>query len=175
LTDREISRRRNSGAGWISLGFVALIAAVFLKAFWSGILADSFVEPILVLAPMADVTDAAFRRIIAKYGKPDVMWTEFDSADGLIRANEKGKRKLMRDLLYSKKERPIVAQLFSANPEYMYKAARLARELGFDGLDINMGCPDRGIEKQRAGAALMKNPRLAREVLRAAKAFASPK
>jgi len=125
-------------------------------------------EPILVLAPMADVTDAAFRRIIAKYGKPDAMWTEFVSADGLIRANEKGKRKLMRDLLYSKKERPIVAQLFSANPEYMYKAAQLVAELGFDGLDINMGCPDRGIEKQGAGAALIKDPKQARRVLNAA-------
>ncbi len=125
-------------------------------------------EPILVLAPMADVTDAAFRRIIAKYGKPDAIWTEFVSADGLVRANEKGKRKLMTDLLYTKKERPIVAQLFSSNPEYMYQAARLVAELGFDGLDINMGCPDRGIEKQGAGAAMIKDPRLAREVLRAA-------
>ena len=126
-------------------------------------------EPIIVLAPMADVTDSAFRRVIAKYGKPDVIWTEFVSADGLIRANPKGKAKLMRDLLYSETERPIVAQLFSSNPEYMYSAAKLVRELGFDGIDINMGCPDRSIEKQKAGAAMMKNPRLAREIIRAAK------
>jgi nifR3 family TIM-barrel protein len=124
--------------------------------------------PIMVLAPMADVTDAAFRRIIAKYGKPDVMWTEFVSADGLVRATSEGKKKLMRDLLYDETERPIVAQLFSCNPEYMYSAAKLVREMGFDGLDINMGCPDRSVEKQGAGAALMKNPRRAREVLRAA-------
>lgn len=126
-------------------------------------------EPIIVLAPMADVTDSAFRRVIAKYGKPDVIWAEFVSADGLIRANPKGKAKLMRDLLYSETERPIVAQLFSSNPEYMYSAAKLVRELGFDGVDINMGCPDRSIEKQKAGAAMMKNPRLAREIIRAAK------
>lgn len=126
------------------------------------------VEPIMVLAPMADVTDAAFRRIIVKYGKPDALWTEFVSADGLIRATPEGKRKLLRDLLFDDSERPIVAQLFSKNPEYMYNAAKLIREMGFDGLDINMGCPDRSIEKQGAGAALMKNPRLAREVLRAA-------
>jgi nifR3 family TIM-barrel protein len=125
-------------------------------------------EPIMTLAPMADVTDAAFRCIIAKYGKPDVMWTEFVSADGLIRATPEGKKKLLRDLLYDESERPIVAQLFSSNPEYMYGAAKLVREMGFDGLDINMGCPDRGIEKQGAGAAMMKNARRAREVLRAA-------
>lgn len=125
-------------------------------------------EPIMVLAPMADVTDAAFRRVIAKYGKPDALWTEFVSADGLMRANAEGKKKLLRDLLYDESERPIVAQLFSSNPEYMYGAAKLVREMGFDGLDINMGCPDRSVERQSAGAAMMKKPTRAREVLRAA-------
>ncbi len=125
----------------------------------------------MVLAPMANVTDAAFRRIIAKYGKPDVMWTEFVSADGLMSA---GKEKLMVDLRYSENERPIVAQLFSGNPEKMYEAGKLVKKLGFDGLDINMGCPDRSIEKSGAGAALIKNPALARAVLRSAKEGAYP-
>ncbi|KKW09444.1 MAG: tRNA-dihydrouridine synthase [Candidatus Kaiserbacteria bacterium GW2011_GWA2_49_19] len=125
------------------------------------------VEPIMVLAPMADVTDAAFRRIIAKYGKPDVMWTEFVSADGLC--HPKGREKLLIDLSYTEGERPIVAQLFTGHPEKMYEAAKLVQELGFDGLDINMGCPDRKVEKQCAGAALMKNSELARAVIRAAK------
>ena len=123
-------------------------------------------KPIMALAPMANVTDAAFRRVIAKYGKPDVMWTEFVSADGLMSA---GRDKLLIDLAYTEAERPIVAQLFSGNPEKMFEAGKLVKELGFDGLDINMGCPDRSIEKSGAGAALIKNPRLAREVLRAAK------
>lgn len=126
-------------------------------------------KPIMVLAPMADVTDAAFRRVIAKYGKPDVIWTEFVSADGIVHAAPAGKAKLMRDLLYTEAERPIVAQFFTSKPENMYKAAVLARELVFDGIDINMGCPDKSIEKQGAGAAMIKNPRLAREVIRAAK------
>jgi nifR3 family TIM-barrel protein len=126
-------------------------------------------RPILVLAPMADVTDAAFRRIIAARGKPDVTWTEFVSADGLARADERGKGKLMRDLLFTDAERPIVAQFFTATPEYMRQAAELAVRLGFDGIDINMGCPDRGIERQGAGAALIKTPKLARELIRAAK------
>lgn len=120
----------------------------------------------MVLAPMANVTDAAFRRIIAKYGKPDVTWTEFVSADGLFMG---GRGALLKDLMYSESERPIVAQFFTSRPEMMEKAASLASELGFDGVDINMGCPDRTVEKQKAGAALMKNPKLAREIIRAAK------
>lgn len=139
-------------------------------------------RPIMVLAPMADVTDAAFRRIIAKYGKPNVIWTEFVSADGLALAPEAppdsptakpwragGKKKLLKDLEYSEAERPIVAQFFTSSPEYMKKAAELAAKLGFDGVDINMGCPDRSVEKQGAGASLMRNVSLARELVRAAK------
>ena len=126
-------------------------------------------KPFFALAPMEDVTDAAFRRLIAKYGKPDVFYTEFTSADGLVRADESGKRKLLKKLEYSEAERPVVAQLFSAEPEYMEAGARLAADLGFDGIDINMGCPDRSVEKQGCGAALMKNPTLARELIRAAK------
>lgn len=132
-----------------------------------------------MLAPLANVTDASFRRVIAQYsahtrtdgtvGGPDVMWTEFVSADGLMRATEEGKRKLMADLIYVDAERPIVAQLFSSHPEYMEGAARLCAELGFDGIDINMGCPDKTIEKQGCGSAMIKNPVRAQEVIRAAK------
>ncbi len=116
---------------------------------------------------MADVTDMAFRCVIAKYGKPDVMWTEFVSADGLC--HEKGREKLLKDLEYTESERPIVAQLFTAHPLKMEGAARLCQKLGFDGIDINMGCPDKSIEKQGAGAALIKSPKIAREIIRAAK------
>lgn len=133
-------------------------------------------EPLFVLAPMADVTDASFRRVIAKHSKmgtpeggPDVMWTEFVSADGLCRATPEGKSKLMKDLIYDESERPIVAQLFSSRPEMMEQAAKLVTELGFDGIDINMGCPDKGIEKQGAGAAMIKDPKRAQEVIAAAK------
>ncbi len=124
-------------------------------------------KPFFVLAPMADVTDAAFRRIITKYGKPDVMWTEFVSADGL--AHPLAREKLKIDLAYTEAERPIVAQLFSSNPENMFAAAKFCAELGFDGIDINMGCPDKSIEKQGAGAAMIKNPEAARAVIRAAR------
>jgi nifR3 family TIM-barrel protein len=121
-------------------------------------------KPIFVLAPMANVTDAAFRRVIAKYGKPDVMWTEFVACDGLVSA---GRDKLLVDFMYSETERPIVAQIFGSNPENFYKTALLIQELGFDGIDINMGCPDRNVEKQGGGACLIKHPLLAQEVIRA--------
>ena len=124
-------------------------------------------NPIFCLAPMADVTDCAFRQIIAKYGQPDVFWTEFVSADGL--AHPEARRKLLIDLKYSEKERPIVAQIFGGKPENIKIASALCKELGFDGIDINMGCPDRSVEKQGAGAAMIKPPKLAREIIRAAK------
>ncbi len=133
-------------------------------------------KPLFVLAPMADVTDCAFRQMIAKYsrhgeegGGPDVFWTEFVSADGLCSA---GREVLLRDFVFTNKEHPIVAQIFSSNPENMRKTAELIAELGFDGIDINMGCPDKSIEKQGSGAAHMKDIKHAQEVIRAAMAGA---
>ncbi len=135
---------------------------------------DSLPHPFFVLAPMADVTDEAFRQIIAKHsrhgqvgGGPDVFWTEFVSADGLASG---GREVLKRDLAYSHGEHPIVAQIFGSNPDNIFTAAKLCRELGFDGVDINMGCPDRSIEKQGAGAAHIKDPATAARVIAAAKA-----
>jgi nifR3 family TIM-barrel protein len=134
------------------------------KGFWK-----KLKKPIFVLAPMADVTDAAFRKIISKYGKPDVLWTEFVSADGLFLG---GKDALIKNLKFTKKEKPIIAQFFTNKPEMMKKAAKLAVKMGFDGIDINMGCPDRSIVRQGAGSALIKTPELAREIIREAKAGA---
>jgi nifR3 family TIM-barrel protein len=133
-----------------------------MKNFWT-----KLKRPFFCLAPMADVTDPAFRRIIAKYGKPGVFYTEFVSADGLV--HPKGREKLLPLLQFSKKERPIVAQIFTAKPDKAREAAKIIADLGFDGLDINMGCPHDAVVKQNAGAALMKNPKLAREIIRAAK------
>jgi nifR3 family TIM-barrel protein len=116
---------------------------------------------------MADVTDCAFRKIIAKYGKPDIFWTEFVSADGL--AHPVAREKLLIDLRFSKSEHPIIAQIFGANADNIFKASALCKKLGFDGIDINMGCPDRSVERQGAGACMIKNPKLAREIIRAAK------
>ena len=119
------------------------------------------------MAPMADVTDSAFRQVVLSCGKPDVFYTEFVSADGLC--SEKGSPKLMPHLVFKKNERPIVAQFFGANPENFYKCAQLAVELGFDGIDINMGCPSGKIVKHDSGAGLIRTPELAKEIIRETK------
>ncbi len=137
-------------------------ARVSKKGFWA-----KLKRPFFILAPMANVTDSPFRRVISQCGKPNVFFTEFISADGL--ASEKGRSRLMKDLEFTEVERPIVAQFFTSKPEHMYEAAKLARELGFDGIDINMGCPDRKVEKQGAGAKLILNPKLAKEIILATK------
>ncbi len=130
------------------------------------IFARKLKKPFFCLAPMADVTDAAFRQIICKYGKPDIFWTEFVSADGL---SSPGREVLKNNLIYSKKEKPIIAQLFSSNPDKMRQAACYVATLGFDGIDINMGCPDRSVEKQGAGAAMMKDMEKAGKIIQAVK------
>ncbi len=132
-----------------------------MKKFW-----EKLPKPFFCLAPMADVTDAAFRRMFAKYGKPDVTWTEFVSADGLA---SEGRKILSYDLMYTEKERPIIAQLFSSHPSKMREAACYVASLGFDGIDINMGCPDRSVEKQGAGAAMIKDMKKAGEIIQAVK------
>lgn len=118
---------------------------------------------------MEDVTDAAFRALIAQKGGPHVVYTEFTSADGLVFADAAGQKKLRKKLEFSENERPVVAQLFTASPERMEKAAALVQELGFDGIDINMGCPDRSVEKSGCGSAMIQNPERAKEIIRAAK------
>jgi nifR3 family TIM-barrel protein len=139
------------------------------KNFW-----QDLKKPFFCLAPMSDVTDIAFRFILAKYGKDRenkdrvVFWTEFVAADGL--ANKLAKKKLSHMLEYSERERPIVAQVFGANPENMKKACQYVASLGFDGIDINMGCPDKSVVAQGAGAGLIKTPKLAREIIQAAHA-----
>ncbi|MBI2674382.1 MAG: tRNA-dihydrouridine synthase family protein [Candidatus Yanofskybacteria bacterium] len=119
-------------------------------------------KPFFVLAPMANVTDWAFRKVVAKCGRPNVFYTEFLSCDGILH----DKTKFEKELYFEKSEKPIVVQFFGSKPENFYKCAQLARELGFDGIDINMGCPDRNVEKQGAGAALIKNHKLAQEIVK---------
>ncbi len=128
-------------------------------------------RPIMAMAPMANVTDAAFRLLFLKYGKPDVFWTEFVSVEGLLSA---GREELLMDFWHSPLEKPIVAQIFGSKPEQFEKGALMAKELGFDGIDINMGCPDKSIEKSGAGANLIKNPKLAREIIAACKKAGLP-
>ena len=120
-------------------------------------------KPFFILAPMADVTDMAFRQIVVSCGKPDVMFTEFVSCDGLC--SEIGKPKLLPHLKFSDNERPIIAQFFGSKPENFYRCAQLAVELGFDGIDINMGCPVSKVLKQGSCASLILNPELAKNIV----------
>ena len=121
---------------------------------------------------MSDVTDFAFRSILAKYSKNRenknkvIFWTEFVAADGL--ANKFARKKLAHILKFKENERPIVAQVFGANPENMKIACQYIASLDFDGIDINMGCPDKSVVAQGAGSALIKTPKLAREIIQAA-------
>jgi nifR3 family TIM-barrel protein len=136
------------------------------KGFWA-----TLTRPITVLAPMLDVTDAAFRIHIARCGKPDVIYTEFVSVDGLC---SRGRDNLLRLLHYTEIERPIVVQFFGKNPAHFEESARLAQELGFDGIDINMGCPDKSVCQGGGGAALIKTPDLAKEIVAATIQGAGP-
>jgi nifR3 family TIM-barrel protein len=128
---------------------------------------ENLKRPVMVLAPMSGISDEAFRLMFLKYGKPDVFWTEFVSVDGLL--SEKGRKYCFSVLKFMPEERPIVAQIFGGKPANFEKAAEIIVKLGFDGIDINMGCPDRDIEKSGGGAALIKNPDLAKEIIRATK------
>lgn len=121
-------------------------------------------KPFTVMAPMEGVTDFAFREIIAEVAKPDVTFTEFTSTDGMFSG---GKATVLRRLDFSEKQRPIVAQIWGSKPEKYFKAAKLIKELNFDGIDINMGCPDKAVVKHGAGAALINNPSLVHELLQA--------
>jgi tRNA-dihydrouridine synthase len=131
------------------------------KNFW-----PTLPRPIMAMAPMANVTDAAFRRMFVECGKPDVFWTEFVSVEGLL---SKGRERLLTDLWFSPGEHPIVAQIFGSKSEQFEAVGPFIKELGFDGVDINMGCPDRGVEKSGAGAALIKDPARAKEIIRTLK------
>ncbi len=112
---------------------------------------------------MDSVTDASFRLITAKYGRPDVMLTEFVNIQSAPYAPEL----LLKDFTYAEIERPVVAQIYGRTPELFYKVAHIAAALGFDGLDINMGCPAKKIAAAGCGAALIREPELARAIIRA--------
>ena len=120
-------------------------------------------QPIIGLSPMDGVTDPAFRYIVARYGKPDVQVTEFVCVDEVCHGGEAA----WQQLQYAEIERPIVAQIYGADPDKFYQVAQVVCELGFDGVDINMGCPSKNVSARGCGAALIRNPPLAREIIRA--------
>lgn len=123
-------------------------------------------KPFFVLAPMDDVTDTVFRQIITDCAKPDLFITEFVNVDGL---QSPGRQKLLHKLRFSPKEKPVIAQLWGLKPDNFYKTVQELKKMGFDGVDLNMGCPVKTVIKNGAGGALMKNKVLAGEIITATK------
>ncbi len=141
-----------------------------MKNFWKDLK-----KPFFVLAPMHDVTDTAFRRVFVfidnilkeegKRKKPDVMFTEFVSVDGLLHKHSR-ERIIKRYLTYNDSERPIVAQIWGRDYLKFKEAAKIIADLGFDGIDINMGCPVKKIIKMKACSYLINEPELAQKIIK---------
>ncbi len=121
-------------------------------------------KPFFALAPMEGATDTVFRQIVIDCGRPDVLFTEFTNVQGLL---SKGSKQVSQRLKFEDYERPIIAQIWGNNPEYFYKAAHEVSKMGFDGIDINMGCPERNIVKKGSCSALIKTPDLAKQIIKA--------
>ena len=121
-----------------------------------------------VLAPMEGVTDVIFRQVIARAGRPDVFFTESTNVSSY--ASEKGRANALERLKVAPTDAPIVAQIWGKNPEHFAELAGALQGLGFAGLDINMGCPDRHVNSAGGGAAMIRTPELALECVRRARA-----
>jgi tRNA-dihydrouridine synthase B len=117
------------------------------------------IEPAVLLAPMAGVTDSPFRSVVRGLGCPAVF-TEMVSSEGIIRRQAGS----LRLLGFGPDEHPVIAQIFGSRPESMAQAARSCQELGFDAVDLNMGCPVKKVIKSGAGAALMREPQKAARI-----------
>ena len=123
-------------------------------------------HPFFVLAPMDDVTDTVFRQIIGQCAAPDVYFTEFVNVDGL---QSPGRAKLLPKLQFSASEQPIIAQLWGKDPENFYKTTKELKEMGFAGVDLNMGCPVRNVVQNGLCSALIDNRELAGAMIQATK------
>jgi tRNA-dihydrouridine synthase len=124
-------------------------------------------KPIWCLAPMEAVTDTVFRRVMVKLGKPDVMFTEFTNVEGMFSA---GDEQVRQRLLFTQEERPLIAQIWGMKPELYEQAGKLLVGMGFDGVDINLGCPDKHVIKKGGCSALVNDKPLVREIIEATKA-----
>jgi tRNA-dihydrouridine synthase B len=130
---------------------------------------DLVITPATFLSPMAGLTDSVFRRLIKRLGGCGLVMTEFTSAEGLTRNSLKSQRMLF----YHEEERPIAAQLFGADPQRLADAARLVEDLGFDTIDLNLGCPAKKVVKACGGSALLRETELLQEILKSIRAAAS--
>lgn len=123
-------------------------------------------RPIIALSPMDGVTDQPYRYIAKKYGRSDLIMTEFTSAEGVSR----NATKLLRDFRFDESQRPVIAQIFGKEPEAFRTTALILGYLGLDGIDINMGCPAKSVQQSGSGAALIQTPKLAAQIIAQTKA-----
>ena len=124
-------------------------------------------HPFLVLAPMEGVTDIAFRQVIAHAGRPDLFFTEFTNVSSY--ASDKGRENALERLQIAPTDSPIIAQIWGRNPEHFAKCTKALEDLGFAGVDLNFGCPDKHVNKAGGGAAMIQTPDLAVECFNNAK------
>lgn len=129
-------------------------------------------RPFFILAPMEDVTDVVFRHVVSEAGRPDVFFTEFTNSDSYC--HPEGMNSVRGRLIFTEDEQPIVAHIWGDNPEYFRKMSFGMAELGFKGIDINMGCPVPNVATRGKGAGLIQRPDVAAELIQAAKAGGLP-
>lgn len=146
--------------------FLAYNQQGFMNDFW-----HNLPRPFFILAPMEAVTDVVFRHVVAKAGAPDVWFTEFTNATGWAHAGDKA---IGGRLIKTDDENPIVAQLWGSDPASMEKLAARCVELGYQGIDINMGCPDQSAIKSGGGSGMILNPQNAAAIIAAAKTSGLP-
>ncbi len=128
---------------------------------------DSLEKPFLILAPMEGVTDLPFRAVIAKAGRPNLFFTEFTNVSSF--ASERGRQNALERLKISPSDSPIIAQIWGKNPDHFSEISYALASLGFSGIDLNFGCPDRHVNAAGGGAAMIKTPELAVECFRKAR------
>lgn len=124
-------------------------------------------KPFFILAPMEDVTDVVFRHVVKEAGAPDVFFTEFTNSDSFCHPD--GKESVQGRLVFEEDEQPIVAHIWGDNPEYFRQMSIELKEMGFKGIDINMGCPVPNVATRGKGSGLILRPDVAAELIAAAK------
>lgn len=129
-------------------------------------------KPFFVLAPMEDVTDCVFRHVVAEAGAPDVYFTEFTNSESYCHPN--GIESVRGRLMFTEDEQPIVAHIWGDNPENFRKMSIDLAEMGFKGIDINMGCPVPNVAQRGKGSGLILRPDIAAELIEAAKTGGLP-
>lgn len=130
---------------------------------------DTLPTPFLILAPMEGVTDIMFRQVIAHAGRPDLFFTEFTNVSSY--ASEKGRHNALERLEVAPSDNPIIAQIWGKNPDHFSETCQALDNLGFSGVDLNFGCPDKHVNKAGGGAAMILTPDLAVECFKNAKKF----